>query len=244
MNQSALNRDHWQLLKDGKRIRVYQSHLEDGSPVVVKTYGLTGPLRSFSFHRKRRTLERFYREVGDEFPLPELISAGTVSPPRLGYLCFRLLQGQDFRRVPWSRMSSTEKALLTQQAGSLLGKLHHFGWVHGDYKFGNLMESGGDIYLLDLESARETTSMSARGRDLARFLLNGVELGLAEEDLAAFWVCYRTQWGQGWNRLPEAGITRATRHWLAKLSRRHEKYQHPDAKADLAFLQEGAPGSS
>jgi len=102
-----------------------------------------------------------------------------------------------------------------------LADLHLAGFVHGDCKWSNILVRQGDPYFIDLDGARRSVSRKRRLRDLARFVLEGEERGLALET-DGFVDAYALAMGQN----PEH-LLLAAEGILRKLRARHgEKYGH------------------
>lgn len=77
-----------------------------------------------------------------------------------------------------------------------LARLHQSGFAHGDCKWPNLLWSGGQCWLVDLDAAAKTAPGSARQmRDLARFILNAEELGVSPAHFELFMQHYLEQTG-------------------------------------------------
>ncbi|MBT4519151.1 MAG: hypothetical protein HOC23_04030 [Halieaceae bacterium] len=76
---------------------------------------------------------------------------------------------------------------LLRAAGLTLAKLHSANYAHGDCKWSNLVWSGQQIHLVDLEAvARVRRGSKKLTRDVARFTLNAEELGVAHEQFDQF----------------------------------------------------------
>lgn len=63
--------------------------------------------------------------------------------------------------------------------GLLLGRVHQQGWFHGDLKWSNLLvDKNGNISIIDLDGLKRMPLINrslAKGKDLARFILNAEE---------------------------------------------------------------------
>ncbi len=67
-------------------------------------------------------------------------------------------------------------------AGESVARLHRAGYAHGDCKWNNLLWTGQQCYLVDLDGAGKASIGSAKqARDLARFTLNAEELAIGPE---------------------------------------------------------------
>ena len=67
-------------------------------------------------------------------------------------------------------------------AGESVARLHRVGYAHGDCKWSNLLWTGSQCYLVDLDGVGKASIGSAKqARDLARFTLNAEELDIGPE---------------------------------------------------------------
>jgi tRNA A-37 threonylcarbamoyl transferase component Bud32 len=93
--------------------------------------------------------------------------------------------GQDLRALWLGKPGDDLARQLLRHAGELLARLHTAGFAHGDCKWSNLLWSGEQFYLVDLEAVRKLGSVeqfhSRHARDLARFTVDAEELGLGPE---------------------------------------------------------------
>ncbi len=78
--------------------------------------------------------------------------------------------------------ASTTSGLCKTAVDQLI-RLHDAGIVHGDLKWGNLLVQNGRVIITDLDSARikRLVRPNAATKDLARFLVSGLELGLDQQ---------------------------------------------------------------
>jgi len=83
----------------------------------------------------------------------------------------------------WREQSAHDKfRQLLHSAGESVARLHRAGYAHGDCKWSNLLWTGGQCYLVDLDGAGKAPIGSAKqARDLARFTLNAEELDIGPE---------------------------------------------------------------
>jgi tRNA A-37 threonylcarbamoyl transferase component Bud32 len=232
MNRPALDhRASWKPLKESGRIGVYKALFGDRD-VIIKEYRFRGWLDRLSFIRKQRVVRKFYAARGlSQLSVPPLLF--TELDKRAGRLCYGFVEGEDFRQLPWRDQDDAISIDLMAQSADLLAQLHGAGWIHGDFKFGNLLYSANkkSVYLLDVEAVRHSRSRDRRARDLARFLLNSLEVSVEESALRAFWERYAGT---------EVGVTVAAhkvRKHLRELLRRHQqKYGRSANLASLSFL--------
>ena len=106
----------------------------------------------------------------------------------------------------------------------MLVALHRAGFAHGDMKWANLMvdDVSRELILIDLDGVRRPRLFRNKrfGRDLARFILNARELGVAPENIDALLVMYARARGRSVQQ-----VRADLRPAYNKLARRHrDKY--------------------
>ena len=81
----------------------------------------------------------------------------------------------------WRQRSADEDAVRwLRGAGQAIARLHLAGYAHGDCKWHNLLWTGEQVYLVDLDGAGKASRDGAgQTRDLARFTLNAEELAVS-----------------------------------------------------------------
>ena len=104
-----------------------------------------------------------------------------------------------------------------------VGALHNGGVTHGDLKWSNILvhEKTNRLWLVDLDSAKlygRCPSPKAVARDLARFVLSGLEAGIDQVILDSFVGEYAHH-----RKLPRERIDGPMSRALKKLKRRHAK---------------------
>ncbi len=161
-----------------------------------------------------------------------LLAAGVPVPTPLAYLrdgrraayylCEALTAATDLRALLDAGEFDAldmRHALLARIADTL-ARLHRAGFAHGDMKWANIMvePAGGQLWLIDLDGlARPRWQREQRyARDLARFLVNAREFGLAEARIEAFVERYAAQRGLAvaavWQRVQAPYDKLAARH--------------------------------
>lgn len=84
-----------------------------------------------------------------------------------------------------------------RMAGICLAELHNAGFVHGDFKWSNLLYHRENFYLVDLEAVAVVRPGSKkRFRDLARFTLNAEDMGASRYCYELFLNAYLETSGQ------------------------------------------------
>lgn len=83
------------------------------------------------------------------------------------------------------------------RAGICLAELHKAGFIHGDFKWSNLLYHRENFYLVDLEAvAIVRPGSKKRFRDLARFTLNAEDMGASRHCYELFLNAYLEASGQ------------------------------------------------
>lgn len=84
-----------------------------------------------------------------------------------------------------------------QMAGTCLGELHKAGFMHGDFKWSNLLFDKSNLFQVDLEAvAALRPGSKKRYRDLARFTLNAEDMGAPKGCYKLFLDAYLNASGQ------------------------------------------------
>lgn len=106
-------------------------------------------------------------------------------------------------------------------AGKCLAELHNAGFVHGDFKWSNLIYYQETFYLVDLEAvAIVGPKNKKRYRDLARFILNAEDMGAPRHCYESFMSAYLDASGQ-----VEQNVVAETMPFLSAMRSHHiQKY--------------------
>ncbi|WP_081624500.1 lipopolysaccharide kinase InaA family protein [Thioalkalivibrio sp. AKL10] len=119
-----------------------------------------------------------------------------------------------------------DAALLSEQAAQAIATLHNAGVVHRDFKWGNVLFSAtGDLIIADLDGARfhHQPRRADLARDLARFSVNGLEVGLTQSWARSFIGRYCKIRG-----IPVERLLPAVARSVTVISKRHQKrYRRP-----------------
>ncbi len=127
--------------------------------------------------------------------------------------------GRDLRSLWQAGVAAGELETLMAGAARTLARLHRAGFSHGDCKWSNLLWSDSGFQLIDLEGVRQPGAKPWPGpRDLARFVLNGEDLGLPAAAFRHFTDGYSAALGRPWEQLQPAVLP-----VLRRLRRRHHK---------------------
>lgn len=235
LNLAANDRCH--LIKQDGDISVYQADVPKLGVVIIKQYALATRRARLSFRSKQKNITPlFANRLGF---LPELFYVGLTGDHKHGHCVYQFLPGKDLRKIDWSSISESMLTLLAQQIASQLCVLHNKGWVHGDFKFANIMlvdleAKGAQVlknaqvpktYFIDMESAKKIKSFlffknsrKQRARDVARFIMDAEEKS-AHRLGVLFWELIQSQ-------LPEqekTAFSKAVKEWVNVFSVRHAK---------------------
>lgn len=124
----------------------------------------------------------------------------------------------DLKNLWLERPSEERLRELMASAGRALAELHGAGYVHGDCKWSNLVDSGGRFFFVDLEAVqRARQGASTMARDLARFTVNAEDMGLPPEHYQIFLSTYATDIGREHDHLIQAMLMP-----LQRLRRKHQ----------------------
>ncbi len=234
---AELIKNHGQIRKSTAKTTVaFINTREHRNPFFIKAHNhsalLKKTLNLFGINRARRIFTTAHR----------LRRARIAVPKPYGY-CFSPLQ-DNYSYLFFEALGDTQTLLqidhsaflaelllsfpILKLAGRELANLHRSGYVHGDFKWGNLLVDLRlkRLYITDLDSVRTPLSqhrLAAMAKDIGRFVLNAEEAGLTPSTIADFTDAY-------FNHL---GITHKTdfiklneryRVVLANLRRRHRKH--------------------
>jgi len=130
------------------------------------------PVRSFDVAR-----ELLAKEVPVSGPL-----ACLLVPEGILLLTEGMPDGRNLNDLWLEQPASDEFRQIMHGAGESVARLHQAGYAHGDCKWSNLLWTGRQCYLVDLDGAGVAAIASAKqARDLARFTLNAEELAIGAE---------------------------------------------------------------
>lgn len=171
------------MLKEDRKRRIALLPVADIGPVFIKIYFTSGFLARAKA-KIRGSDARCSHETS-----AALARHGLQTPQSLGYLEFRttLHTGSahfsgflEKSKTFWQQLQDTpeEQDFWVRSAFQQLVTLHNSGFVHGDLKLHNLMIQAQELYYIDLDSAAHATSIRARSKDIARFLV-----GLSEANV-------------------------------------------------------------
>ncbi|MGI1679674.1 MAG: hypothetical protein K6L75_13120 [Cellvibrionaceae bacterium] len=247
--------DYCELIKQDGSISVYRADIPKLGAIVIKQYELTSTLEKLSFRRKQKNIAHLYAQ---HFPfLAKLYHIGLTPDKKLGHVVYRHVEGVDFRKIEWLSLSANSVRVIAQEVAQYLHAIHDSGWIHGDFKFGNVMldlsdESNNNvvhlknpevespdenfdtkIHIVDIEAAVKPRFSVAnkKSRDIARFLINAEELGVRQLGID-FWCEYQKKESSE-NTNKKKKLKKLTQAWCDELSQRHEKKYGRLVKVDF-----------
>jgi tRNA A-37 threonylcarbamoyl transferase component Bud32 len=191
---------HTRLLKSDTHSRVGLLEIQ-GQPCCLKLYLAKSRWQRLGFRLGRaRALRSFdmagkLAQRGLPVPAPR---ACVLVPEGVLLLTEGIVNSRDLRDL-WLEQPDPERAeLLMRCAGAALAALHRAGFAHGDGKWSNLLWSGEQFFLVDLDAVRKLQSAGGTApvplprqvRDLARFTVDAEELGVSREQYDIFLQCY------------------------------------------------------
>lgn len=143
----------------------------------------------WALDRPARMHRRLRRAASLALPLP--ISLGHVSVAGVGAAWFcPLLPGKSLLHWTGENLPATPegRAALLLPVVKTMDTLHAAGYVHGDFKWGNVLREGDTCWLVDVDGVRAvapTGFCRGKARDLARFLLDCEEAGVPSPEVHA-----------------------------------------------------------
>ena len=172
---------HTQLLKSDAYSRVGLLRLQE-ELCCLKLYRQKSALQGWLFRRGRgRPVHCFDIAVqlrAAHVPVPQP-RACLLVPGGMLLLSEGLTDAVDLHKLWQSGQEKERCRRLLAGAGTTLARLHRAGFAHGDCKWRNLLWSGGQWRLVDLDAAgRAPPGAGKQARDLARFTLDAEEHGL------------------------------------------------------------------
>ena len=173
---------HTHLLKSDAGSRVGLLQLRRQS-CCLKLYRYKSTTQRWLFRmghgRAVRSFDIACRLTSLQVPVPQARCCLWV-PEGMLLLTEGLANGRNLHELWREQPMEDEARQLLQGAGETIARLHRSGYAHGDCKWSNLLWSGGQIYLVDLDAAGKACSGTVKqARDLARFTLNAEELGIS-----------------------------------------------------------------
>lgn len=200
-------------------------------------------VKQFRFKNTLHSLKHFFHRHGAQVTWKVswyLLQHGIPVPEPVGYLLKQrgpfCLDGYFFSKaVPGctnlGALAVNEEHLrkrlgpgsLTETLASDIASLHNCGVIHGDLKWTNILVhvERNELWFVDLDSAKlcgGPPGPARVARDLARFVLNGLEVGVDDSIINRFLDEYA-----GNRDLNRQSIDESTQRVLTKLRKRHQR---------------------
>jgi tRNA A-37 threonylcarbamoyl transferase component Bud32 len=151
----------------------------------LKLYRYKSSLQKMLFRLGRgrpvRSFDVACKLVQSEVPVPRPLACLLVHGGML-LLTEGIAGGGNLNEL-WREQPAHDKfRQVLHSAGQSVARLHRAGYAHGDCKWSNLLWTGRQCYLVDLDGvAKASISSAKQARDLARFTLNAEELAIGPE---------------------------------------------------------------
>lgn len=193
------------ILKPGSRTHAGVVEI-GGAKYVLKRFNCRGwGYRIGNAFRRSRAVRTWlvnWEYLVRGIPVPEPLLCLEERRCRLlerSYILMEYAESTCSLRERWGQLDETEKVLFGEFFGSLLGKMHRAGMLHGDLKWDNILVgrelSLETVRLVDLDGSSTMSSFSytQAHKDLARFLKDlAKERGTGSLD-----ACVRQSWERG-----------------------------------------------
>jgi tRNA A-37 threonylcarbamoyl transferase component Bud32 len=175
---------HTHLLKSDANSRVGLLQLQR-EVCYLKLYCYKSSLQKLLFRlghgRPVRSFDIALELLAKGVPVPRPLACLSV-PEGILLLTEGMPDGRNLNDLWREQPASDELRQLVHGAGESVARLHLAGYAHGDCKWSNLLWTGQQCYLVDLDGAGKAAVGSAKqARDLARFTLNAEELAIGPE---------------------------------------------------------------
>lgn len=183
--------EHSRLLKQDQWSEVGLVELQ-GKWCFIKLYLAKSPLQRLAFRMRRARAVRSF-DAAQAMAVAGLPVPGPRACLALNGAMVLLTEGmpngRDLRALWLAEPAAADAAQWLAAAAELLARMHRAGFAHGDCKWSNLLWSGGQFYLVDLEAVQQLTPLTGKpaglhprqASDLARFTIDAEELALAPD---------------------------------------------------------------
>ncbi|MGH1470517.1 MAG: hypothetical protein ACRBCS_04950 [Cellvibrionaceae bacterium] len=253
--------DYCELVKQNGNTSVYRADIPKLGAIIIKQYELPTLLSRLSFRRKQKKITRLYDCVEKYVFFPKLFHVGMTPDKKFGHVVYRQVKGVDLRKIEWDGFDDKLIDTTGEKIAECLYSMHREGWIHGDFKFGNIMldlsakakgnvvevkikdgalepvlkNKNFNLYVVDIEAAVKPNIFLAgkKSRDVARFLINAEELGVRPLGLA-FWSTYQSLDPSLKNKNANVAVKfrQQVEKWCEKFSVRHHKKYEKIVKID------------
>jgi tRNA A-37 threonylcarbamoyl transferase component Bud32 len=197
------------VLKDGRTIKAGVVELKGGGRIFLKRYNRKGLFHTFKnifrASRAQRVWEKSYGLELRGFNVPRPIAYMEERRFRIlkrSYVISEFLSGavnlNEF--IGQQVMSDDERAEVISALGREIGRMHRFGWFHGDLKWNNILvnETSGReraFYFLDIDGSKIKRDLNLNdvSRDIGRFFREMERYGLGTDRKHLFLSAYLRQ---------------------------------------------------
>jgi tRNA A-37 threonylcarbamoyl transferase component Bud32 len=205
------------ILKDGNTVKAGLVKLVDGRKVFLKRYNRKGYLHtlknSFRHSRARKVWKTSYGDELRGIKVPEPIAymeERTLRVLRRSYVVSEYIDGAVLLSEYVGGLGAGAKDLrggmpgLMSALGMLIGRMHRFGFFHGDLKWSNILvreAPGGmkEFYFTDIDGGRIKKVLPPYFvfKDVGRFCREMERYSMGAEGLRAFLSAYSRQQSTG-----------------------------------------------
>lgn len=187
---------HTRLLKSDTFSRVGLLKLQ-GQSCFLKLYLAKSSLQRFGFRlgygRGMHSFDAAQQLTRAGLPVPVPLACLLVEEGMV-LLTDGIAPSRDLRALWLEQPTAAVAEQLMRAAGGTLAALHRAGFAHGDCKWSNLLWSGTQLYLVDLEAVRAVKAVRRQPLpvharqllDLARYTVDAETLGASPAQYSAF----------------------------------------------------------
>jgi tRNA A-37 threonylcarbamoyl transferase component Bud32 len=199
------------VLKDGRTVKAGKVRVDGGRELFLKRYNRKGVFHTIkNIFRPSRASKVWNTYYGLELrglnaPMPvAYMEERKLRVLRRSYVVCEFISGyvklHEFIENRWRDMAGAEKKELISAFGREIGRMHRFGWFHGDLKWSNILvkekeENGDDkrnFYFLDIDGSKLKKSLSHYEimKDIVRFAREMERYGIYREEMRGFLSSY------------------------------------------------------
>ena len=195
---AALVDDGTALKRDDDHAVLVVTPAAGASPLLCKFFPVRSLLdrlwQRWGLDRPARMHRRLKRVTGSNLPVPPTLGHVSVAGVGAAWFC-PLLSGTGLLYWTGDKLpdSPAGRAALLNPVLDTMLELHRAGFVHGDFKWGNVLRDGDACWLVDVDGLRAVTVTDfcrGKARDLARFLLDCEEAGVPADEVWALMCRY------------------------------------------------------
>jgi tRNA A-37 threonylcarbamoyl transferase component Bud32 len=196
------------VLKDGRTVKAGVVHLKGGERIFLKRYNRKGVFHTFKNIFRASRAQRVWK-TGYGLELRGLYVPRPVAYMeerrfrilRRSYVVSEFLSGtvklNEFIGQRYRVMSDDERAEVISALGREIGRMHRFGWFHGDLKWNNILveeipDKERTFYFLDIDGSKikRCLNLNDVSRDIGRFFRDMDIYGLGTDGMRIFLSSY------------------------------------------------------